>query len=94
MTEKFKSSYEKFLDTWGLGIQAQMAVEEMGELIKAVCKYNRKKCFNELNEEIEYNLKEEIADVLNTVEQLELAFGVQEIEKIREQKIERTLKKI
>ena len=94
MTEKFKLSYKKFLDTWGLEIQAQMAVEEMGELIKAICKYNRKKYFNELTEDMKYNLKEEIADVLNTVEQLELAFGIQEIEEIREQKIERTLKKI
>ena len=88
------SSYKKFLETWGVDIQSQMAVEEMGELIKAICKYNRKKQCDELTEEIKYNLKEEIADVLNTVEQLELVFGVQEIESIRKQKIDRTLKKI
>ena len=94
MTEEFLSSYKKFLETWGIDIQGQMAVEEMGELIKAICKYNRKKYFNELTDEIKYNLKEEIADVLNTVEQLELCFGIEEIEKIRKEKIDRTLKKI
>lgn len=94
MTEEFKRAYEKFLNTWGVDTQSLMAIEEMSELTKAICKLNRKKGCGEKYYEALANLKEEIADVLNTIEQLQYVYGEEEITKIRKQKIERTLKKI
>lgn len=71
-----------------------MAIEEMSELIKELCKYERYKDDKEKVEQILANIKEEIADVLNTVEQLSYYFGQEEVEVIRNQKIERALKKV
>ena len=95
MTEKFRKPYQKFLDAWGEDAQIMMAVEEMSELTKELCKYLRYKEWNEKSvEEVRPNIHEEIADVLNCVEQLELIFDEKEISRIREEKIERTLKKV
>ena len=90
---KFEEEYQIFLDQWGFDAQAMMCIEEMSELTKALCKYMR---FNKENapNEVKENIKEEIADVLNTVEQMQLIFGEKEIEKIRQEKIERTKTKI
>lgn len=90
---KFEEEYQIFLDQWGFDAQAMMCIEEMSELTKALCKYMR---FNKENapDEVKENIKEEIADVLNTVEQMQLIFGEKEIEKIRQEKIERTKTKI
>ena len=94
MTEEFKSAYQKFIDTWGIEMQSVMAIEEMSELTKAICKYKRcEEIEVERKQKAIENLKEEIADVLNMSEQLELVYGTEEIEKIRKEKIERTLKK-
>ena len=96
MREDFKEGYKKFLEAWGEESQERMAIEEMSELIKELCKKIRleRDDFSENNEEklaktIE-NVKEEIADVLNMAEQLEFFYGVDEIEKIREEKMKRT----
>lgn len=96
MREDFKEGYKKFLDAWGEESQERMAIEEMSELIKELCKKIRleRDDFSENNEEklaktIE-NVKEEIADVLNMAEQLEFFYGAEEIEKIREEKMKRT----
>ena len=93
MVEKYREHYKSFLDAWGYDAQALMVIEEMSELTKALCKYMR---FNKENapDEVKENIKEEIADVLNTVEQMQLIFGEKEIEKIRQEKIERTKTKI
>ena len=97
MREDFKKDYEKFLKAWGEESQERMAIEEMSELIKELCKKIRleRDDFSENNEEklaktIEC-VKEEIADVLNMAEQLEFYDGADEIEKIREEKMKRTL---
>lgn len=95
MTEKFRKSYQKFLDAWGEDAQIMMAVEEMSELTKELCKYLRYKGWNENSvDAVRPNIHEEVADVLNCVEQLELIFDEKEISRIREEKIERTLKKV
>lgn len=86
-------SYKIFLDKWGYDAQALMCIEEMSELTKALCKYNRygkEKAPLEIKE----NVLEEIADVLNCVEQMKIIFGEEEVEKIRDEKIYRTLNKI
>lgn len=93
MKNNFKEAYKTFLEKWGYDAQSLMAIEEMSELTKALCKYKR---FGKENasQEIKDNILEEIADVLNTVEQLALYFGEEEVEKIRKQKIDKTLNKI
>ena len=98
MRKDFLESYEKFLDAWGQESQERMAIEEMSELTKELCKKIRltRDDFSENNEEklekTVKNIKEEIADVLNMAEQLEVYYGIEEIEKIREEKMKRTLK--
>lgn len=94
MTDKFIKDYQKFIDTWGVKMQSVMAIEEMSELTKALCKYRRCCEITGDKEKALNNLKEEIADVLNMAEELELVYGIEEIEKIRQEKINRTLKKI
>ena len=97
MKKEFKKAYQQFLDEWGEDSQERMAIEEMSELTKELCKKMRL-CYDDFGEANEQklqitnqNIKEEIADVLNMAEQLELYYGEEEIEKIRKQKIQRTL---
>lgn len=94
MREDFIKDYQFFIDKWGIDSQMLMAMEEMSELTKELCKLRRYKSDKEKSKEIIDDIKEEIADVLNMAEQLEYYFGEKEIENIRKQKIERTLKKI
>ena len=94
MRKEFVSAYKKFLDTWGVDMQSTMALEEMSELTKALCKYKRCIEIEGNKQKAIDNIKEEIADVLNMAEQLELFYGEEEIEQIRKEKIERTLKKL
>lgn len=96
MEEYYKKAYQSYVDEWGLDAQLLMAIEEMSELTKEICKYMRYNSFESDNKEkLEKTiaqLKSEIADVLNTTEQLQYCFGIEEIEKIRKEKIERTNK--
>ena len=41
MRKDFIEAYQKFIDIWGEESQMLMAVEEMSELIKEICKYKR-----------------------------------------------------
>ena len=90
---KFEKEYRVFLEAWGEESQERMAIEEMSELTKALCKYMRFKKHG-IDDELDYNIKEEIADVYNMINQLKMIFGEDKIEKIADMKIERTLKKI
>lgn len=94
MRQDFVKDYEFFINKWGIDSQMLMAIEEMSELTKELCKLRRYENDKEKVKDITENIKEEIADVLNMAEQLEYYFGEEEIERIRKQKIERTLKKI
>ena len=89
MREDFLTYYKDFLESWGFEAQAYMAIEEMSELIKELSKKHRKR--NDYKEE---DLVEEIADVLNMVEQLEYFVGEDKVEKVREEKIQRTVKRL
>ena len=97
MKEEFRAAYELFLKEWGQEAQERMAIEEMSELIKELCKKIRfeRDTFENVSQQRRenniQNIKEEIADVLNMAEQLEIYYGTKEIEKIRKEKIERTL---
>ena len=74
MNSFYKEAYKKFLNEWGYDAQSLMCIEEMSELTKALCKYKR---FNkeQASLEIKQNILEEIADVLNTAEQMQFYFG-------------------
>ena len=38
MRDDFREGYKKFLDAWGQESQERMAIEEMSELTKELCK--------------------------------------------------------
>lgn len=68
-----KRVYEQAVESYGCRTQVMMAIEEMSELTKAICKVFRPDCDGS-NEEI----AEEIADVTICLEQLRLIFGLNE----------------
>lgn len=67
--EERKVVYEKALQTWGVEAQIMMAIEEMSELTKELCKHHRGRPNIE-------DIADEIADVTIMLEQLRLIFGV------------------
>ena len=73
----------------GYECQSNVALEELGELIQAICKYKREE-YDKSPQEIKDNLLEEIADVHNMINQLEMYFGEEKIRKIRIKKVLRT----
>lgn len=89
-----KECYQKFLDAWGNEAQCNMCIEEMAELTKELCKLKRVSISKYKTEEVINNIREELADVLNMADQLKLIFGDEEIEKIRDEKLLRTLKRL
>lgn len=93
MEQDYTQFYKRFLDEWGYDAQSNVCIEEMSELTKALCKYAR---FGKENapQEVKENVVEEIADVLNMVEQMQYYFGKEEVTKIRQQKMARTLNKL
>lgn len=91
LTDNEINAFLKFyVDFWGFDCQSNVLIEEMGELIQAVCKYKRENYDNKFLP----NVIEEIADVHNMIIQMEEYFGVEKIKKIREEKIYRTNKYI
>lgn len=84
------SAYNIFMNKWGIDAQIMMCIEEMSELTKELCKLHR---FSN-DEGVINNIKEELADVQNCIEQLCVYYGEKDIENIRDSKINRTLNKI
>lgn len=66
-------TYKKAIETYGEKAQKLMAIEEMSELTKEICKDFRGK----LNRE---HLIEEVADVLITIDQLIMMYEISEEE--------------
>ena len=77
-------TYKKAIKTYGEKAQKLMAIEEMSELTKEICKDFRGKLDRE-------HLIEEMADVTITIDQMMLMYKISrfEIEQMRERKIER-----
>lgn len=77
-------TYKQAIDTYGVRAQKLMAIEEMSELTKEICKDFRGK----LNRE---HLIEEMTDVLITMDQMMIMYeiSVNEIKQMREGKLER-----
>ena len=84
MNKEFREIiYRKAFDHFGKGNQITVAIEELSELIKELCKVQRGK----MNIE---HIVEEIADVEIMIEQLRMIFNSdRDIEKVKAQKIER-----
>ena len=61
--------FEKAIETYGADLQKQVAIEEMAELTKEICKDFR----GEGNRE---HIAEEIADVLIMMSQLEIIYDI------------------
>ena len=67
--EDRKKIYQAALRKWGVGLQTMMAVEEMSELTKEICKIKRGKMDLDA-------LADEIADVTIMLEQLREIYGL------------------
>ena len=76
--------YKQAIKTYGKKAQKLMAIEEMSELTKEICKDFRGRLDRE-------HLIEEMADVTITIDQMMLMYKISrfEIEQMRERKIER-----
>ena len=72
--EQKKKILQQAIDTYGADAQILMAIEEMSELMKALCKYKRAKGPEDVFSVFD-NITEEIADVKIMLEQLEIMFG-------------------
>ena len=98
MEEKdFNEFCDRAIRVWGEEAQIRMCIEEMSELTKELCKYIRDQKDNKpLDEEklkkTKQNIVEETADVLNCVKQMARMFGEDEVEKVREYKVQRATK--
>lgn len=86
--------YQQFLKVWGEKSQLIMALEEMSELSKEICKYLRYQDNPEKLAEVKQNIFEECADVANMIDQIKFIFGEAKIEQIRDQKLHRCLKRL
>lgn len=70
-----KELYIQAIKKWGAESQILMAIEEMSELIKALCKYPRT-----INNSTRNDILEEIVDVQIMIEQLLITFDVDLLE--------------
>lgn len=92
MEIKNREFYQRCIDVWGEDAQIKMCIEEMSELTKELCKNWRKGKAN-TPEQIKH-IQEEIADVQNMADQMQLIFGEEQVNKLREEKIARTIKRL
>ncbi len=90
---KYEEEFKSLLETWGEESQHTLAIEEMSELTKELCKLQRYKNSEDKEKvsKIKENIIEEIADVLIVVKQLARIYGEEKVDEIREQKIKRAM---
>lgn len=87
MTEEEIDIYFKALQKWGTVNQMQMLFEEMAELQDAVCKILRHRANA-------YDVITEIADVQIMAGQMQVLFGIDEVEQERKRKLERLKRRL
>lgn len=98
--EKFNSTYDRLLSTFGTENQMKICIEEMSELTKELCKYMRflRDDKSEENDKkfakIKENIIEETADVLICASQMKKIFGDEAVEEVMNYKINRCEKRI
>lgn len=91
-TEERRALLDRAITTYGAPAQMDMAVEEMAELTKALCKVKRVRCAAEAKAALE-NAVEELADVQIMLDQLRIIFGRSTAE-AEEHKLERLKKRL
>ena len=91
-TEERRALLDRAITTYGAPAQMDMAVEEMAELTKALCKVKRVSCAAEAKAVLE-NAVEEMADVQIMLDQLRIIFGRSTAE-AEEYKLERLKKRL
>ena len=91
-TEERRALLDRAITTYGAPAQMDMAVEEMAELTKALCKVKRVSCAAEAKAVLE-NAVEEMADVQIMLDQLRIIFGHSTAE-AEEYKLERLKKRL
>jgi NTP pyrophosphatase (non-canonical NTP hydrolase) len=93
--KEYEEILQQFTDAWGLEGQKLLAIEEMAELTKELSKHLwRDKDDKQKSAQHEQNIREEIADVLITVGQIRYIFGAEEVDKIIDRKIQRTVERL
>ena len=78
-----ESLYAELFDKYGIKLQEDMLVEEVGELLASLNQFRRGKATKE-------DVVSEIADVLNCIEQMRYIFGKDAVDSQRELKLKRT----
>ena len=86
-TEERRALLDRAITAYGAPAQMAMAVEEMAELTKALCKVKRVSCAAEAKAALE-NAVEEMADVQIMLDQLRIIFH-RSTEEVEEAKLER-----
>lgn len=80
-----KDIYEQAIKKWGKELQMVVAIEELSELQKSICKYLRGGVSN---------AEEEIADVKIVLRQLEIMFDREKIDGWQKAKLQRLEQRI
>lgn len=91
-TEERRALLDRAITAYGAPAQMDMAVEEMAELTKAICKVKRVSCAAEAKAALE-NAVEEMADVQIMLDQFRIIFGRSTAE-AEEYKLERLKKRL
>lgn len=85
MTRRNEKVLEEAIKLYGVDVQTTVAIEEMSELVKELCKVKRTGVYKDGG-----HIAEEIADVYIMLRQLEMIFGNSEkIDQYMQQKITR-----
>ncbi|MBO7733438.1 MAG: hypothetical protein J6S67_12815 [Methanobrevibacter sp.] len=88
MNTQQKIVCHKIADNYGLGSQLPIAIEEMSELTKEICKYIR-------GNDNEIDIAEEVADVKIMIEQIVYLFGIDDkVNKQVDYKLNRQLRRM
>lgn len=88
MTEDERFILCKAIDTYGVDAQCKMAIEEMSELTKELCKYFR-------GADNDDYIAEEVADVRIMLDQLCIMFGIEiRAQRHRTEKLERLRRRL
>jgi len=91
MKKQNPNPYEKFMNAFGYDYIMRISIEELSELIKAICKYKRKsEDVDKPDKELVEALLDGIADVEICIEELAYMFdGFDRIEEIKQDKIQK-----
>ena len=94
MDKQAEQLLSKIILKWGIQAQKWQAIEEVGEFLQALNKLNRVKLKDPLKEQgdpafekARIHLCEEIADVQIMMQQMQVIFGIQEVEQIKSTKL-------